>query len=385
MWIFKHAPKTVGEVAGNDDARSEVKTWALEWNRGKAGKPLLLAGPTGSGKTALCNALAAEMGWLVVEATPSDVRGKEELQKLFSVTAGSSGLFGEKRLLLVEDVDTAFDKGEVPELLRIVKDARQPIIFTANNAWEQKISALRSNCKPVDFKSINPRTVARVLSNIVGREGVAKSTADVESIAANSKGDLRSAIIDLEFSSAGYRERRTDVFRTVAKIFKAEKFEEALYASNEADVDLDLLYRWMEENVPAEYEEKQEIADSFNALSRADVFKGRIMRRQHWGFLKYYRALATAGVALSKREKHFKFTRYAFPSIIRMLSSSRNARGMKKKVGVKAGKLLHCSSRDAVETIAMIMPPISFAQTIELDEDETEYFKENLARKKKKA
>ncbi|MEK6923897.1 MAG: replication factor C large subunit [Candidatus Micrarchaeota archaeon] len=382
MWIFKHAPATVEECAGNDEARAFVKTWALEWGRGKRGKPILLAGPPGTGKTALAHALALQMGWTLVEASPSDVRNKEALHKTFGRNAASGGLYGGMRLLLVESVDTAFDRGGVPELLKIMGESRQPMLFTANDAWEPKISALRANCSLVDFKGVNTRTLAKVLARINGLEGAGRTAVEVDDIASSSKGDLRSAVIDLQYGSEGGRERKNNVFRAVAKLFNAENYWDAVKAAEEADVDFDFFIRWIEENIPVEYEDAGEVAAAFDSLSRADVFKGRIERRRHWELFKYYRALATAGVALSKRKRYFKFSRYAFPAIIRQLSASKAARQARKGTAKKAGAVMHCSGSQALETLAVTRPPQAFGEALGLQDAEADYFKENYAEAK---
>ena len=51
-------------------------------------------------------------------------------------------------------------------------------------------------------------------------------------------------------------------------------------------------------------------------LSKADIFDGRIKRRQYYGLLKYSSVLMTYGVAAAKKEKYKKFTRYRFPSFL---------------------------------------------------------------------
>ena len=73
--------------------------------------------------------------------------------------------------------------------------------------------------------------------------------------------------------------------------------------------DLDESFLWLEENLPKEYEGK-DLERAFDCLSRADVFKGRIRRWQHWRFLVYINDLMTAGIALSKDEKYKKVISY---------------------------------------------------------------------------
>ena len=47
-----------------------------------------------------------------------------------------------------------------------------------------------------------------------------------------------------------------------------------------------VLYYWLEENIPFQYEEEP-VKVSFEILSRVDLFRSRIMRRQYWRYLAY--------------------------------------------------------------------------------------------------
>src|SRR3989344_3293842 len=118
MWTVKYAPRSVDEIAGNDEPKALVKKWALEWGRGKRQKPLLVSGPSGVGKTEWAHASAIEFGWTLVESGSSDVRNEKSLQKHFGLGA-SAGLAG-VRLLLIDDLDSVFDRGEVPAMLELL-------------------------------------------------------------------------------------------------------------------------------------------------------------------------------------------------------------------------------------------------------------------------
>ena len=52
---------------------------------------------------------------------------------------------------------------------------------------------------------------------------------------------------------------------------------------------------WIEENIPEEYG-KEDLEKAFDMLSRADVFRGRIMRRQYYRFMVYQIAFLTASI-----------------------------------------------------------------------------------------
>ncbi|MDP2717223.1 MAG: hypothetical protein Q8P02_00610, partial [Candidatus Micrarchaeota archaeon] len=144
---------------------------------------------------------------------------------------------------------------------------------------------------------------------------------------------------------------------------------EAVAAQDDSDTDFDLFSRWLEENIPVEYETPQDVAKAFDALSRASVFAARIRRRQNWQLYKFQRALALAGVGLAKKDVYRKFTPYRFPGLVRYLGQTRKNRAMLKSAAAKAGEKLHCSTRKAREDMAFYRPAGTF---FGWDEEEAE-------------
>ncbi|MBI5229523.1 replication factor C large subunit [Candidatus Micrarchaeota archaeon] len=385
LWTQKHKPRKLAEVAGNEPAKEEVKKWALDWERNKVQKPLLLWGPTGIGKTALVEALALEVGWDLIETNASDLRDAETIQKLYGLSSASKGLFGEKRLILIDEIDSAFDRGEIPAITKILKESGQPVIIIANDVWSQKLAGLRTSCKLIEMKGVNARTVTDVLQKIAVKEKNSECGFAAE-IAKNNKGDLRGAINDLQACVVGAvegnvvpsaRDREESVFEAVRHVLKTMIYGEAVKAADNLDEDLETFIKWLEENIPAEYEKSEEIAEAFDWLSRGDVFRGRIYRRQYYDLLLYVRALSLAGVALSKKETYRKFTPYKFPSIIRELGASKKNRGLLDSIASKVGSKTHVSKKDAKEVALPFMPLSKAAKEYYgLDDEETAFIKE---------
>jgi replication factor C large subunit len=347
----KHAPQSLGEFVGNGDAVEEVKKWALLFESGKRQKPLLLYGPSGIGKTALAYALAKDMGWEILEFNASDTRNKDKVERIMGAASSSAGLFSKHKLILIDEVDglqgTA-DRGGASAISGVLSNASQPIILTANDAWDKKLYSLRSSCKFVEMRHINKRTVRTVIARIAKEDNVPHSDEILDKIADNSDGDLRSAIIDLHgYLPSSMRDRDKLIFECMRNLFKAENYQDAMRSFDGTTVDYDLMKLWIENNVVNEYEKPEEIALAYNYISRADMFDGRIRNRQVWKLQKYSYALMLAGVSLSKEHKYHKFVKYEFPTFLRSMSMSSEKRNLRKSLRKKIAEKCHCSIRDA--------------------------------------
>lgn len=359
LWSDKYCPKNLEQFAGNGEIVEEVKKWAMDWERGKAGKPILLSGSPGVGKSTLSYALAGTMCWPVVEMNASDLRDEESVRRIVGEASASNTLFGGRRLVLIDEVDgmQRADRGGGKAIVELLKNAMQPVILTANDVWKPSMATLKSYCNMLPMRKVNSRTIASLLRKIAEKESLKVPEEILTGIANNSSGDLRSAINDLQAVGEGgagaadvigYRDRDKNIFDSVRAVLKANDYKGANEVLWGVD-DRSMFVRWIEENIPLEYEKPKEIEEAFERLSRADVFEGRIIRRQYWGFMRYSNVLATAGVALAKEEPYHKFVKYQFPRIINALSRSRGERTMNREIGVKMGRRCHVSSKDAVE------------------------------------
>ena len=397
LWTTKHSPHAVNEIAGNDEAKENVKKWAFDWQRGKKGKPLLIFGPTGCGKTALARALAAEMKWTLVESNASTDRGGGDFAKLAS-SSSSNDLYGGTRLLFIDEIDAVFDRvarGEggkalATALVPVLEERAFPVILAAENAWEPKLAPLRPYCSLVEFKRVNWRAMAKTLGRIAESEKCASrlSPEKIEEIARTAGGDLRAAINDLQVycnadttdsgttgaAAPSERDRQEKIFETLRQIFHAKSFGDALRAADASGEDLDRLVLWVEENVAREYENADEVAAAFDSISKATRFQSRIRRSQNWSLLKYVRALAFAGVAAARRESKPHFVSYAFPSVLKSMGESKKNRALLKSGIQKIEASLHCSKKQALETALVFAKARGFTSFFGFTAEEAELF-----------
>ena len=118
------------------------------------------------------------------------------------------------------------------------------------------------------------------------------------------------------------------------------------------------LMLWIDENLPKEYTNPEELAAAYDCLSKADVFLGRIRRWQHWRFLVYANALATAGVATAKKEKYQKFVPYTPTTRILKLWRAKMKYMKRKAIAEKIADKTHISTRKAIQDMVPFVKAI---------------------------
>ncbi len=372
LWTDKYRPHRLDDLIGNDQAISEVKKWALLWHAGKPQKPLLLVGPPGVGKTATAYALAEEMGWDLVEMNASDVRDAKNVERVLGSASQAVSFSGGKKLVLIDEVDGiqgTQDRGGVSAILRVLRAARNPVILTANDEYARSVLQIKGLCKVVKYKRVNYRSLASYLAKILEKEGIPYDQSALLELARRESGDVRSALLDLQaiaerggkvdkesVALVGFRDRETNIFEVLRQVFKAKSIVRPFALTANLDMDPDMLTAWIVENIPREYEKNGEIADAFHWASRADVFRGRIIRRQYWGFLSYVLELLIDGVIVSKQEVYRKFTPYQFPTWVRQQSKYKEKRQAIKKLFQKLGPVLHVSLHDFRRDVLPLLP-----------------------------
>ncbi|PIN85430.1 MAG: hypothetical protein COV47_02165 [Candidatus Diapherotrites archaeon CG11_big_fil_rev_8_21_14_0_20_37_9] len=396
LWPEKYFPSDFGEFTGNSEIVENAVTWAKSWAKGDKQSPLLLWGQTGSGKTALAYLIAKQFNWTVVELNSSDLRSKDAVERIVGAASQNASFFGSRRMILIDEVDAMArkDRGGASAMGSIIKSSQNPVILTANDIFANRnISNLRFVCRTFEFKKINYLSMAKALRAILDKEGIGYEHDAVELIAKNASGDMRSALLDsqtlslsgkitmADVASLSPRERQQKVFSVMKAIFKGTSFSEVREIRTKTDLSSDLLFQWVDENISRQYSKPQDIALAYNRLSRADIFNGRIYRKQHWGFLRYSSELAAEGVALSKEAPYHDFVMYQFPQLLSMLSKTSSLRSMKKNLGKKIGAKTHSSSRKVISKDLPFLTAIfssrekavSLSAAFELNEDEVAF------------
>ena len=174
---------------------------------------------------------------------------------------------------------------------------------------------------------------------------------------------MRGALLDLHICAASGsvnfedvtnlsdRKRTETITNALQIIFKSSSVENSLGALNDVDMDPRDVIFWVDENLPKEYTNARSLSKAYEYLARADVFNGRIRRRQHWRFLAYINNLLTAGISSAKEEKNTTFFSYRQPMrFLRMWQANiKNAK--KKEIAKKLAGITHVSHKVAMEQI----------------------------------
>jgi replication factor C large subunit len=365
LWSEKHKPQKLDEIIGHSNAIEKLREWAKDWTKGKKQKAVVLSGGAGIGKTAIAHALANEFDFELLEMNSSDIRNSKAIDKIAGLAAVSRTFSGKTRLILFDEIDGLAgteDKGGASAVARIVKDPPCPVILTANDIWDIKLRGIVFACERIELKSVNYLSIANLLERIAKKEKVKIDKEILKKIAENCNSDIRSAINDLQQIAEGKeevsekdaellvkRDREESMFDITRVILKTMDFDTARSILNNTTEDPDFILSWIDENLPKEYKNPDDLYGAYERLSRADIFMGRIANRQQWGFLKYATDLMSAGVSLSKSAKYSGFTMYSFPSAIKYLSSSKAERELRKGIASKIAKIAHTSTRTAVQ------------------------------------
>lgn len=396
-WIKKYAPVNVCDIP---QANAEkLKQFVQNFKQEKKNS-VFLYGPPGSCKSCAAHALAKELELEIIEVNASDVRNAGQINEKIGNALKQHSLFFQGKIVLVDEVDGISgtkDRGGVPALVKLIEKSAFPVILTANDPWNKKFNKLRSCSMLLEFDSPDPIVIADVLKNICEKEKIEFDDVSLKTLARRAGGDLRAAINDLQsltqgtkkltkdvIEGLGERNKQDSINNALLKIFKSSDPSIAVGALNDVNMNLDEAMLWVEYNCPREYKNPADIARAFDAISRADVYRGRIRRRQHWRFLAYVNALISAGVAVAKDAKYAGTIKYMQTTRLLKIWQAKMKYGQRKSIASKIAEKTHCSSKRAIDSSLPYMQQIfknnpdmalQISKELDLDEKEFEWLK----------
>ncbi len=356
LWTDKYRPGSVGGILSQNKAVEATLSFLSQW---KPGKALLFYGPPGTGKTLLAETVARERGWMLTALNASDKRNTDAIESQMLESSKNRGLFSKGRLILIDEIDGLSgnsDRGGAQAVIKVIKESKFPVILTANDPYSSKLKSLRRYCKMVKFSKVHALSIAKRLREICESEGISVRGDVLKNLARWSSGDMRSALADLQgisqrreeigeddLLSLGYRERKSNVFEILPAVFKSGNPRAARKAIYECDKDPDEIFWWIESNVHSQFRDPSSLAMALDMLSRADLYRQKVMKQQNWAF-KGYMVDLMSGVSLSG-ETASGFVPFNPPKRLVMLGRSKSSRAKMKPVIEKIGAYTHSSGR----------------------------------------
>ena len=390
-WCEKYRARGFSDIRGQELAIDKIKVFLRQFPKKKA---IALHGPSGIGKTSLAYAIAFEVDAEILELNASDLRNKAKINEIVGPASRQKSLFKKHKIILVDEVDgvsAVKDRGGLGELLGLIEKSSFPIIITANDIWQKKFNLLRQKSELVQLKEVDYKIVLDLLKRVCEKENCAVAGDVLTSIAIKARGDIRAALNDLQMLSKmdspelmkeiGERNREQSIFSALQYVFKTAKIDDTMIkVFDEVNMPIDDIFLWIEENLPLEYR-GAELARALDALSLADVFRGRIMRQRHWRFMVYEYFLLGPGIAGVKKYNRAGWTSYKKPSRILKIWLQNQRAAKKKTICHKYARLCHISTKTAMKDwllLRQILQKEEIRKELKLTDEEVGYLEKPL-------
>ena len=377
QWTEKYRPKKISDLIISDDIFLKINEWIDSWKSGNPRKKsLLIFGPPGIGKTTTALCIANNLDVPVIEMNGSSQRNRDKIREIAGNAASTRDLMSfeaEKRsvdkVILIDEADNmhegknADDSGGIRELASVIRASRNPIIITMNEYYDfrrkQGADLVLGLSEIIEFKQylrrndnnaknfrislfkrirqileLENRTVrAEVLNEIFDRDGI-----DIRAIL----NDVEAASVQENALPSAERDQITSIFKALENVLVLRDPDLSLQSIVDLDVTPDMFQLWIDNNLSGAAKDIEDLDESYNILSIADLYANLVIRKQHFAFLSYSQEIASLiGSSITRSEKHF--LKFQFPGYLGKMSSMKDSRNARRSALNKLARYTHAS------------------------------------------
>ncbi|MCF7799137.1 replication factor C large subunit [Candidatus Woesearchaeota archaeon] len=391
--FFLHRPDNLSGIIGQDEAIKQMKEFFKYFQKGKG---LFLFGPPGVGKTASVYAYATQHNYEILELNASDARNQATLKEFLSNATGQASLFGNKKIILLDEVDGLSgtkDRGAPSVIADFIKRSTFPMVMTGVNVFDKKFSSLKKTSMTIQFNSLATNDVVTVLQGACMRAKINCDEKILKTLARQTAGDARGALNDLfayliikdaSTTDMDVRRKTQELGDVLVRVFKSTDPDVVFGSYDYVNEDLDKIFLWVDENLPKEYTKPIDVAKAYETLSLADIFFGRIRRWQYYRYYAYCYLLLSVGIALSKDEKSVTEPNYHQPTRLLRYWQANMMYAKRKVIIEKIADKMRISKRRALQDVYPFLlnalahnAPLQ--DELELDKEEVAWLKKQVA------
>jgi len=405
IWTEKYRPKSFKDVIGNGKQKKEIEEWVDNWKNNNVQKPLLLIGPAGTGKTTMAHIIANEFNEYI-ELNASDERRYDDIKRTIGESSSTQSLFKtDHKLIILDEVDGMHgtnDRGGTRAIGNIIKETKHPMVMMANDFYSKRLTSIKPKTLVVKMGKVHTNSINALLKRIAIKEGIDADPQAIKQLALNSNGDMRYALNTFQSISEGSKtltiddlseisskDNRSTIFDAVGRVLKSKDIVKVKESLRRLDEDPTLVLEYIAENIPREYEKKDELKKAYNMISEADIYFSRARNTRNYTYWRYASEFMGTGVVLSKHETYKKFTKITGPAAFTYIGRTKGKRALRDNIAEKMSKKLHISNSEAIASFPYL--EIMFENDelawdisyfLSLEEDEVKRFRSKKIPKK---